>query len=188
MQGQKRNPYEGSFYNKHRLYQFLGILRTSSEDDIRDMLDKEHDVLSAMMRRNIQQNKDVKVRINHIIDELGREETSMLEMIERQDKDIMNLKNLFGRARIVFSNRACKHSYDEWGDPADLPQLPPVHQKYYAPPLDIPPDYLVQIPKVAYIPPPPKEPHPDVRVQRKRRSKPLLQERSEDTIIAQPSR
>jgi len=73
MQRPKDNPYEGSFYKTHRLYQFLGIVKMSSKDDIQIKLDNEIDVRTTMMQRHIQQNKDVAARINNIMNQLGNE-------------------------------------------------------------------------------------------------------------------
>jgi len=187
MQRPKDNPYEGSFYKTHRLYQFLGIVKMSSKDDIQIKLDNEIDVRTTMMQRHIQQNKDVAARINNIMNQLGNEKKNMLEMVERQKGDSDDIRILFKQARTIFLNKTLKANYDTDGDPPDLPQLPPAHQQYYSLPDGLPPDYLVRRPQVPDLPPPPKEPHPDYLVQRRRRRTPL-QERSEDTILAQPSK
>ena len=185
MSRQPLNSSEQTFYEKHRLYRFIGITQRSTSDDITSMLNRESDVKTTMLQRNMQENQDVAARIKNIMKEVEKEKIFMLELAERQNKEFADAHRLFAIARIIFSNKTKRDAYDRVGDPPDMPQLPPGHQPYYAPPPELPP----QRRQVRDPPRPPPEQGSfsveplDVRRRRRRRT----QDDYPETILAQPS-
>ena len=184
MSRQPLNSSEQSFYDKHRLYKFIGITQRSTSDHITSMLNRESAVKTTMLKRNNQENQDVAARLNYIMHEVEKEKIAMLELIKRQNKDLADVHRLFTIARSIFSNEAIRDAYDKVGDTPDIPQLPPGHHQYYPHPQELPPQR-----RKTPDPPRPTPAHdsylvqsPEVRRRRRRRQ----QDEYPGTILAQP--
>jgi len=126
--------YEGdrAFYDRHILYQFMGITKTASPDTIQDLLRRKGVVMQNFAIQQAKELEDFKIR---------------------QIADTENLRLNFDRARAYLNHEGMREIYDKYGDQHWDPPLPPIPADFnepsatlhYPPPSLPPPAHLQRV-------------------------------------------
>ena len=128
MQRQNMEPiYEADreWYDKHKLYQFLGISKNASKELIRSQLERERRVKDDFVNQQMKETKDLEAK---------------------HEQNLKDLYMNFEKIRILLTSDRLRSNYDLCGDRPGCPPLPARTINYYqsfAPPPFDPPRYLI---------------------------------------------
>jgi len=146
-----------AFYDKHILYQFLGISRHASRDQVLSQLAKERNVKKQFQIQQQHESTDLEAKIKRMSTALEREKDFQIYLVRQHSGDLKDLYTNFERAKMLLVDNSLRNGYDRSQDCPGDPPLPPVPTDYYesfpqpsflptfAPPSDDPPpQFLVQ--------------------------------------------